>query len=286
MQGTEGAPFRPTLWPGHRVAEPLLDSVDTVELTEDGWLLPQYGWYAATRLPAEAYLHELADADPRSRADLKALIGLGCWGPLGSTVAPHDAYRDLPASNPTAWRRALAETAALNGRTMDIVDLEQEREMVMRRHHGWPAHVEEVAIRLRAVQALTRHLVAFQEGRPVEAAWRKCASPEDAWERFAQWANAALRDFHVRVLVNDAAPSTVYAVAILQLVNDLSEGETFRRCANETCGRPFVRQRGRARYADKGTRHSTGVLYCTRLCARAQAERMRRRAKRDERNGS
>lgn len=259
--------------------------MDSVDLTPEGWLVIQHG-YQLARLPAEAYLHELADADPRSTADIRQIAALGTWCPLGSSALPHAAYEDLPIRNAPAWRRALAETAALNGRTMGLDDLEQRREAAGQRL-GWPVHLEEVAIRLRHVQALTEHLVAFQDGTPVRDAWRKCTSDAAAWDRFALWANAALREFHVRVAVSpEAAISTVYAVSVLQLVNDLSDGETFRRCANETCGRPFIRQRGRARYPDKGTRHATGVLYCSRSCARAQAERMRRRSKRSERNGS
>lgn len=47
-------------------------------------------------------------------------------------------------------------------------------------------------------------------------------------------------------------------------------------CANETCGATFRWQEGRA---EQDQHRSKGVLYCSRRCARAQAERARRRRK-------
>ena len=51
-------------------------------------------------------------------------------------------------------------------------------------------------------------------------------------------------------------------------------------CANERCNRLFTRQRGRAQFENTG--HSSGVIYCSNLCAKAQAERVRRARKRAE----
>ena len=61
------------------------------------------------------------------------------------------------------------------------------------------------------------------------------------------------------------------------LYDRLAEGAAPRRCASETCQRLFVRQRGRAEY---GQYRTGGVKYCSRECARAQAQReLRRRRK-------
>ncbi|NEA60379.1 hypothetical protein G3I60_41010 [Streptomyces sp. SID13666] len=89
--------------------------------------------------------------------------------------------------------------------------------------------------------------------------------------------NAALSRFSIGIgNLSDRSP-TIVSVAFLQLYNHLVEGATVRHCANEPCGRAFVRQRGRAEY---GQHRTTGIKYCTRECARAQAQRaLRRRRK-------
>jgi hypothetical protein len=75
--------------------------------------------------------------------------------------------------------------------------------------------------------------------------------------------------------LTDRQPS-ILSAAFLQLYNHLAEDATIRTCANETCGRDFVRQRGRAEY---GQNRTSGIKYCTRECARAQAQREHRRRK-------
>ncbi|MFE3591397.1 hypothetical protein ACFXOY_28285 [Streptomyces niveus] len=88
--------------------------------------------------------------------------------------------------------------------------------------------------------------------------------------------NAALHVFSVGIgTLSDRQP-TIYAAAFLQLYNHLAEDATIRECANETCRRVYVRQRGRAEY---GQNRTSGTKYCTRECARAQAQRQHRRRK-------
>ena len=71
---------------------------------------------------------------------------------------------------------------------------------------------------------------------------------------------------------------SLYGVCCLQLYNHIVEEAPYKECANETCRRLFVRQRGRAEH---GQYRTIGVKYCSRDCARAQAQREHRRRKRN-----
>jgi hypothetical protein len=63
---------------------------------------------------------------------------------------------------------------------------------------------------------------------------------------------------------------TLYALCCCELFNHVVSGADFRVCANEACERLFVRD---------DTAKRRGVLYCSRQCARAQAQREFRRRK-------
>lgn len=69
----------------------------------------------------------------------------------------------------------------------------------------------------------------------------------------------------------------LYNMLALELFNHVVEGLPYRTCANTTCGRLFVRQRGRSVHGQHRTR---GVKYCSVECARNQAQRAYRRRKR------
>lgn len=69
----------------------------------------------------------------------------------------------------------------------------------------------------------------------------------------------------------------VLSAMCLQLLAWVAEGVPARRCANETCSQWFSRQRGRA---ESGQYRTSGVLYCSSSCAKAQSQRAYRRRNR------
>ncbi|GGK43330.1 hypothetical protein GCM10010124_40120 [Pilimelia terevasa] len=91
--------------------------------------------------------------------------------------------------------------------------------------------------------------------------------------------NAALKRFSIGIGTLAERSASVYSVAFLHLYNHIVEEATVRHCANEPCRRPFVRQRGRSEF---GHNRTAGVLYCSRECARAQAQRELRRRRRTQ----
>jgi hypothetical protein len=275
--------FRPTVWPGEPVPVPPVLRVREVE-REGPWFLPNLDVSRPTvlaYLPPEVYLRQFRDTPAD---DLDALAEL-CK--LGWIVHLHARpYSDLPVNGDEVWARSLAiiETTLWPGQPHWYGD-EAERDEVADRHMldadlGPPVHSAEVALRVRAVQRATSHLLAYLDGEPVAPAWRDCEDELDAWRNFIRFTSAALRDFHVRVeleSIDRPEPpdeTSLYSAAMLQLVNDLAANETVRTCANETCGRPYVRQLGRSTY---GGHRREGTRYCTSTCARAQYQREKRR---------
>lgn len=127
-------------------------------------------------------------------------------------------------------------------------------------------------------------VLAYSTRQPIRARRDgQLLTASQALDWFAFHLNEGLRDFHVRVTFTTSTEAVsepltdLYGAMCLQLANHLAEGATFLQCANETCGRWFVRQRGRARYAE--LQHTSGVVYCSHSCAKTQTQRERRRRK-------
>jgi hypothetical protein len=285
--------FRPTVWPGQPVPVPPV--VQIREVRRDGqWLLPDFDVFGGTVLveaPPEVYLREFRDTPAD---DLDALAEL-CK--LGWIMAYHatSGYEDLPVKNDDQWARSLLDLERMLWPGEPLWGgNEAERDEVAKRHLAdlaFPVHATEVAWRVRAMQRVTDHFLAYRDDEPVTRAWRDCADEVNAWRNFVAFTGAALRDLHVRVEVETVGrpPPQVfdytglYNAGILQLVNDLAAGETVLVCANEVCRQRFIRQLGRSRY---GGHRKIGTLYCSNTCARAQYQREKRRRDRAAREAT
>jgi hypothetical protein len=175
-------------------------------------------------------------------------------------------------------------------------------------------HWQHVSQRLRLVRAAVNHYVAYREEGDLLQAWTTegfepqiddrdfdaedvrshadlvalARSREaDAWRMWVNLHAHLMRDhlpgLNVWLTAGNASlrisalPRSISTALMVQLHNIVVDGIEIRRCANETCQRPFTRQRGRAL---KGQYRSTGIMYCDAACAKAQMQRDYRRRNR------
>jgi hypothetical protein len=279
--------LRITTWPGDPIVVPPVDHPGHVD--RDGeWLRFDYAirsdhdWTREAKLiPDELYLRQARELD---LADLDMVSEfVGTFG----RVAPFRFDEDLPHRDWHAW---FLRFSATRGRRYHP-DRDRGASQAV------SCHVDEVVFRLTILRALTDHAIAFREGNYEHETWASylreplqagAAGEHEAWSYFTEFANAALRRFHVRVTaeVGDRdfdlgiARPTVYEACVLQLVNDLASDDlTWRHCGH--CDRGFYRQVGRSTVQSR----TKGVMYCSPECARAasvKAYRARKRAQREE----
>jgi hypothetical protein len=116
----------------------------------------------------------------------------------------------------------------------------------------------------------------------------EAVSPQDEAEAaLFTLINPGLRYFQPRILASDfleldsahlAAAAPLYAICCLEVHNHILESASYRRCANQSCGRLFVRQVGRSA---AGQFRRKKVIYCSNHCAQAEASRRSRQRKAD-----
>ncbi|MFJ6805706.1 hypothetical protein ACIQRK_06615 [Streptomyces anulatus] len=284
--------FRPTLWPGTPVPAPPLEPVTGVRVDGD-WILWDLQDPRAVResaaLPDDFYLRELLELDPDDLPALADWIGTyGMFCDFGTGLADADWGEDEQRHLEELADRGNGDTGG-SGMHRDLLKIyiREAQEAVT----TWLACCREGGLEeLIAPEVTEARLARLRAGN----AHRDDGWPQDLevlseyllWDRLSQLRGAmqaALQPFSIGIGGLADRHPTIYSVAFLQLYNHMAEGATVRECANETCRRPFVRQRGRAEY---GQYRTSGIKYCTRECARAQAQReLRRRRKQQPAQG-
>lgn len=261
-----GFPLTP--WPDHPVPVPAVMRFGAS--LYDGWVVFSTDSEGEpVVLPHELFLRELFDVDLADREDVVAFINeYGTLsGPYGKAVG---GLLDLKVTPETPRPAERINT-----------------------------HVLDVIFYLKTARLLARHWVASLESEPVLNAWRQeeldslVSDEEGAWGAFVDCLNAGLGALRVRVerpvsfapeIVRGEPVAGLYTGLCVQLFNHLMDEAAVRRCANETCGRAFVRQQGGGASRGAGQFRTEGVVYCSPSCGNAQWQREHRRRKRAERN--
>jgi hypothetical protein len=279
--------FRPTLWPGTVVPAPPIRPYAWVAVQGDWiiWPIAGAGAKPEVKLPPDFYLREMLEVESD---DLEAMANL--MRSYGRLCDLNLAELDLSDYEPEELRRLES-----------LTDYPEDADSLKNSHGG--IHRDLVRLYVESIQRATRAFLACQSDGGLEELVAPYINDEylslmrninsdhpTPWPRSLKHLQkllideeilhlktslgAALGRFSVGIGGLEERWPSIYSVSFLQLYNHLAEGSTARRCANETCLRAFVRQRGRAEYEQYRT---DGVKYCSRECARAQAQRQLRR---------
>jgi hypothetical protein len=304
---TRGYAPKVTIWPGVRLPVPPV-AVWPVDSLPEG---SQVVWRRVDEerprslipmkaLPDELYLRELRDLDLEDAGAILAFANE--WGWLGDSrfeVRPRVLGEDDDEEVPYARFPAL-ETGGGVGADLcrdigeDIVLTERGEGRGERRH------LKEFILYASVLRDLVRTWLGVKgvySWDEVLVEWETPprwvhlneANLSDDWAIEARMSffttalDAALSPFraHVQRIPQQAederSPSwlvSTYQAMALQLANHIAEDAQIKTCANESCRRLFVRQRG---VSQSGKVRMRGLLYCSRRCAQTQAQREFRR---------
>lgn len=250
----------------------------------------------------EFYLRDLFEIDPDSQGDLERFVSrlgflFGRYGETDKTALVGTVTDDSGPLGPYAtW----GLTTGGEGKRLTDRRRELFMELVLA-DHTYPFELlDEIRLGLCWLRDLSRLAISFQESgwADLPDEWetarfgiRKPQAPDEAFAAFVTGVNAGVRsmpphiyiprievDPRYQTMLSMGGPS-LYSVVVSQIFNHIAERAPYRRCANESCGRVFVRQvHGAAEYAPR----LEGVKFCSAGCREAQKQRKSRRRKREE----
>lgn len=268
------------VWPVEIRDEWLLVQATENTQTPD-WIISKTVVDRMVNLPSELYLREVMELDLQSEQRILAFVA-----EYGPPFSLHDPGGDL-----APWLTDPDEPLWLDDVPRVIFGLSKRSWL------SYPLglvrlHIWSIRNAARLWQLQTGQLTLEQ----LQTVWEPPApapqSADEATQFLADILNGGLKPFHARLEIfrvgQDEHTWTIdspglYSALCLQLFNNVAEEAVYITCHNETCGRLFVRQRGRAK---QGKYHTTGVKYCSDYCARAQGQReIRRRKAKSPRRG-
>lgn len=284
---TAPLPVSVRLWPGTPIEElPVQRAEHFVD--DDGWFV----WRKRTDprpLEMEVVLRELLDVDVSDASAISAFVaehgvisipyeGLLLGVPADASpldlVENEAAYRDRDAE----LRRAASERYGRQAQVNHARDVQRYLWQVQRCARMWIAHVDGEYVWPIWFRDLRQEVDDPQK-------W-VAESEAEVWNDFAEALTEGLKRVHARVEVEwkghrlGEPEVGLFSALCIQLYNVIVEGSgEIRTCANETCKRRFIRQRGGAVH---GQHRSTGVIYCTVRCAKTQGQRELRRRKKEQ----
>lgn len=230
---------------------------------------------ARVTVPVDFYLREALDIDPWDWGQIEDFVKT--WG-----IPVDHLNRDLGGDADKVEGYALDEGTLAEGYTLRSGREAAAVEMgLIPQRVPLSRRVDEMEARERVLRSVVNlGEVIMRVGRMKGFCGVVAGlNQEDAYDYLDL--NAALSAFAPAVVPLNVEPitqePTVYTVCALQIVNDLHEGATTQVCQNESCGRTFTKQRGRGSY---GVHRTKGVMYCSKECAKAQAQRELRRRRR------
>ena len=261
-----------TLWPGTGL--PLISHLrcDTFTVDQTEGTIQWVAVGESAVLPDEWVLRVLLDADLEDDAVVLDLLK------GGAILRPFPRPDDVGPAKAKAMMAITRNAYALSGGALGGQSLERQ-----------DATLEDCRWWLKAAQALIRICVSTSEDdEPDHGVWealgfRAGFAEKLPWVPFTDYLNIGLAHFGAHATLqtpygNYGLPRIdLFDAACRQIFNLIVSDETIRRCASETCGRPFARQ---INDEDVHRLHyRSDVRYCTDRCARAQAARQYRRRK-------